>query len=56
VKLSANLSLLYSELPFLKRFTAARRDGFRAVEIQFPYDVPINDIRRALTDNQWNVS
>ena len=52
MKLSANLSLLYSELPFLKRFTAARRDGFRAVEIQFPYDVPINDIRRALTDNQ----
>ncbi len=52
MKLSANLSLLYTELPFLKRFTAARRDGFRAVEIQFPYDIPISDIRRALTDNQ----
>lgn len=51
MKLSANLSMLYTELPFLKRFTAARRDGFRAVEIQFPYDTPIADIRRALMDN-----
>ena len=51
MKASANLSLLYTELPFLKRFTAARRDGFRAVEIQFPYDYPIAEIRRQLLDN-----
>ncbi|WP_028293041.1 hydroxypyruvate isomerase family protein [Oceanobacter kriegii] len=51
MKASANLSLLYSELPFLKRFTAARRDGFRAVEIQFPYQYPIADIKRQLMDN-----
>jgi hydroxypyruvate isomerase len=52
VKVSANLSMLYTELPFLKRFSAARRDGFHAVEIQFPYDVPIADIKRALMDNE----
>ena len=51
MKLSANLSMLYTELPFLKRFTAARNDGFRAVEIQFPYDTPIADIKRAMMDN-----
>ncbi|MFC3681079.1 hydroxypyruvate isomerase family protein [Bacterioplanoides pacificum] len=51
MKLSANLSLLYPELPFLQRFAAARADGFRAVEIQFPYDTPIADIRRALDDH-----
>nr|WP_246624715.1 TIM barrel protein [Oceanobacter mangrovi] len=35
----------------MKRFTAARRDGFRAVEIQFPYEYPIADIKRQLVDN-----
>ncbi|MDO6682710.1 MULTISPECIES: hydroxypyruvate isomerase family protein [unclassified Oceanobacter] len=35
----------------MKRFTAARRDGFRAVEIQFPYDYPIADLKRQLSDN-----
>ena len=51
MKTSANLSTLYTELPFMKRFTAARRDGFHAVEIQFPYDYPISDIKRQLIDN-----
>ncbi|MCX7962281.1 MAG: TIM barrel protein [Burkholderiales bacterium] len=36
-KLAANLSLLFPELPFLERFGAAAREGFRAVEYQFPY-------------------
>lgn len=51
MKLTANLSLMYTERPFLQRFAAARQDGFRAVEIQFPYDTPIDDIQRALRDN-----
>lgn len=51
MKLSANLSLMYTERPFLERFKAARRDGFRAVEIQFPYDTPIAAIQQALSDN-----
>ena len=29
---AANLSLMYTELPFLDRFAAAARDGFAAVE------------------------
>ena len=36
-KLAANLSLLFPELPFLERFAAAARAGFRYVEYQFPY-------------------
>lgn len=36
-RLSANLSLLFTELPFLDRFEAARRAGFDAVECLFPY-------------------
>ena len=34
---AANLSLMYPELPFLERFEAAAKDGFKAVEYLFPY-------------------
>lgn len=36
-KLAANLSLMFTELPFLDRFAAARGNGFAAVEFLFPY-------------------
>lgn len=39
LKLSANLSLLFAELPLAERFSAAKRAGFDAVEIQFPYEL-----------------
>jgi len=37
-RFSANISMLFTERPMLDRFAAARDAGFRAVEIQFPYD------------------
>ncbi|MCW7538840.1 hydroxypyruvate isomerase family protein [Aquabacterium sp. A7-Y] len=37
-RFAANLSLLYTELPFLDRFAAAARDGFKGVEFLFPYE------------------
>ncbi|MBM3519060.1 MAG: TIM barrel protein, partial [Alphaproteobacteria bacterium] len=40
-RFSANLSLLFKEHPPLERLAAARRAGFRAVEVQFPYDLPL---------------
>jgi hydroxypyruvate isomerase len=36
--LSANISLLFRELPLLERFAAARAAGFPTVEIQVPYE------------------
>jgi hydroxypyruvate isomerase len=36
-QLAANISLLFPELPFLERFAAAARAGFRFVEYQLPY-------------------
>ena len=36
-KLAANLSLLFPQLPFLERFAAAAKAGFRFVEYQMPY-------------------
>lgn len=37
-KFAANLSMLYPELPFLERFSAAAADDFEAVEFLFPFD------------------
>ncbi len=38
LRFASNISLMYREYPFLDRFSAARDDGFDAVECQFPYD------------------
>lgn len=50
-RLAANLSFLFTELPFLDRFAAAAGHGFRGVEFLFPYDWPAADIRMRLEDN-----
>jgi hydroxypyruvate isomerase len=48
VRFSANLSMLYPDLPFLDRFASARADGFGGVEYVGAYDVPLLDLERAL--------
>ena len=48
---SANLSLLFTEIPMLERFKAANECGFRGVEIQFPYDLPAELIYEQLDKN-----
>ena len=50
-KFAANLTMLFTEVPFLDRFAAARRAGFDAVEFLFPYDHPAGDIAARLADN-----
>jgi len=37
LKFSANLGMLFTELPFLERFAAAQQAGFSGVEYPFPY-------------------
>jgi hydroxypyruvate isomerase len=37
-RFAANLAYLFTERPLLERFGAAAGAGFRAVELQFPYD------------------
>ncbi|MFJ1301478.1 2-oxo-tetronate isomerase [Pseudomonadota bacterium AL_CKDN230030165-1A_HGKHYDSX7] len=39
-RFAANLTTMYGELELPERCTAAARDGFRAVEMQFPYAHP----------------
>jgi hydroxypyruvate isomerase len=47
-KFAANLSMLFTELPFLERFAAARAAGFRAVEYLFPFEFPKEELAARL--------
>lgn len=49
---AANLSMLFTEWPFLDRFARAAQAGFRFVEFQFPYEVPAAEIRARLDRHQ----
>ncbi len=47
-KFAANLSMLFTELPFLERFAAARAAGFDAVEYLIPYAFDKQELAQAL--------
>lgn len=47
-RFAANLTFLWTDRPFLGRFEAAARAGFRAVEYMFPYAEDIDAIAGAL--------
>ena len=48
---AANLTMLFTELPFLERFDAAAKADFKAVEFLFPYAFTIEDIKQKLDSN-----
>jgi hydroxypyruvate isomerase len=48
---AANLSMMFTDVPFLDRFDAAAKAGFTAVEFLFPYDHPAEEIGKRLKAN-----
>lgn len=52
LQFSANLSLLFTEVPLAERFERARKCGFAAVEIQFPYELPATQIQDLLAEHE----
>ncbi|MBE0487106.1 hydroxypyruvate isomerase [Marinobacter sp.] len=50
-RFAANLSMLFTEVPFLARFARARAAGFTAVEYLFPYDWPAEQLAAELEVN-----
>ncbi len=50
-RFAANLTYLFTELPMLQRFAAARRAGFDGVEILFPYDLPAKELIAAAQES-----
>jgi hydroxypyruvate isomerase len=51
-RFAANLTMLFTEVPFLDRFERAARAGFQAVEFLFPYAHPAEEIRRRLDEHR----
>ena len=50
-KFAANLSLLFTDVPFCERFARATAAGFTGVEYLFPYEYPAADIADWLRAN-----
>jgi len=44
-RFAANLAYLFTEYPLIERFSAAASAGFKAVELQFPYDQAPSAVR-----------
>jgi len=51
-RFAANLGYLFTERPLLERIDAAAAAGFKAVELQFPYDVPAVAVKAAIEKNK----
>jgi 2-dehydrotetronate isomerase len=50
-RFAANLSMMFTEVPFLDRFEAAAKAGFTAVEFLFPYEHPAEQVGERLKRN-----
>ncbi|WP_444462971.1 TIM barrel protein [Rhodobacter capsulatus] len=48
IKLAADLTTLFQELPFAARFSAAQAAGFAGVSLASPYDGPVQELRDRL--------
>ena len=51
-RFAANLTMLFTEVPFLDRFERAANAGFKAVEFLFPYAYPAAGLKQKLIDHQ----
>jgi hydroxypyruvate isomerase len=51
-RFAANLTMLFTEQPFLDRFELASKAGFEAVEFLFPYAFSIADLRNRLATHK----
>jgi len=51
-KFAANLTMLFTEVPLLERFSACREAGFNSCEVLFPYDYKVDDIKIQIDKNK----
>lgn len=54
-KFAANLTMMFNEVPFIERFEAAARAGFKYVEFLWPYDYPVETIKQELNKHGLQV-
>jgi len=54
-RFAANLGYLFTEHTLLERIDAAAAAGFKAIELQFPYDVPATAVKAAIVKNNMTI-
>jgi hydroxypyruvate isomerase len=54
-RFAANLGYLFTDRALLERIDAAATSGFKAIELQFPYDVPASQVKAAIERNKLTV-
>ncbi|MGC1464736.1 MAG: TIM barrel protein [Pseudolabrys sp.] len=54
-RFAANLGYLFTEHAMIDRVGAAAAAGFKAIELQFPYDVPAAQMKAAIDGNKLTV-
>ncbi len=54
-RFAANLSFLFTEVPFLERFAEAALAGFRAVEFAFPYEYQARELAARIKAQKQDV-
>jgi hydroxypyruvate isomerase len=56
VRFSANLSMLFKEVPFLDRFARAAGAGFSAVEFWWPSDEDVGEVQKVVNEADLEVA
>ena len=54
-QLAVNLSMIFTEVPLIERFALAQAHGFQHIEIQFPYELSIEDIQKQLQQHHLSL-
>ena len=54
-RFAANLGYLFTDRGLLERIDAAAACGFKAIELQFPYDVPASAVTAAIAKNKLTI-
>jgi len=55
MRFCANVSILFNDVPFIERFSRARRVGFSAVEFWWPADEDLGEVERVVKDAELAV-
>lgn len=54
--LAANLSMMYGEVPLEQRFAAAAADGFKAVELLWPYEFSVSRFQQLVREHDLQLA
>src|SRR5450631_3250261 len=54
-RFASNLGYLFTDRALLERIDAAGAAGFKAIELQFPYDVPASAVKAAIERNKLTI-